>query len=257
MVFLAMRGDGASHEFVLTCVVLQLPAIYLPFLVVFLPRADQPGTAWLFQQAPRLPLALVQDATWRALVTHVVLPVFVTAAVLAAVAGATGWQALPAVVFAAGLAILAARAAAARLDTMPFTAAKEAGSGPEMGSLFATAIVLGACGVLFGMWLAPEWRWPLALAALGGGVLALRSGRTVAGGDHVLDVAGEAAAAAAEPGETGAVVRGAPSTQAGASARDRAAAMPATGLGRELRAIAVLYVFACVLPILVGTLFAA
>ena len=28
--------------------------IYLPFLVMFLPRADQPGTGWVFQQAPRL-----------------------------------------------------------------------------------------------------------------------------------------------------------------------------------------------------------
>jgi hypothetical protein len=252
MVFLALRGERSDRDFVLASVVLQLPAIYLPFLVVFLPRADQPGAAWVFEHAPRLSRALVRDATWRALVTHVLAPVFAGAALLAVVAGAgTGaWALLAAIVFAAGLAIVAARAAAMQLETMPFTVAKEAGNGPELGGLFASAIVLGGAGIAFGALLPPPWQWPVAAAVLASGVFQLARRRPPADDESVF-------AADTPRGETvenaatdGAQPAGRPQDRSGAP-------LPAAGLARELRAIAVLYAFACILPLLVGTLFAS
>ena len=66
------------------------------FLVAFLPGADQPGASWVFAQAPPLTRELVQDATWRALVTHVLAPVHLLAIVLACSAGPNGLASLPA-----------------------------------------------------------------------------------------------------------------------------------------------------------------
>ncbi len=256
MVFLAMRGGAKAHDFVLTCVVLQLPAIYLPFLVMFLPRADQPGTGWVFDQAPNLGRGLVQDAAWRALVTHVLVPVFGLAVVLLAATGRQGLVALPAALFAFGLAVFAANAAVRRLETVPFTTAGEGDQGPELGGMFGSAIVLGGLGTAFGLWL-PAWlRWPVALLAVAAAIVRLRQPVAEGVGDGLVDGGPDGTAAAGEPAAAGPGDQAAePTPGSGDLASDLPA--PATSLRRELRAIVVLYVCLCVLPLVVGTIFAA
>jgi hypothetical protein len=245
MVFLAMRGGTSERDFVLGCVVMQLPAIYLPFLVVFLPRADQPGTAWVFAHAPAVPAALVHDAVWRALVTHVLVPVFALAIALACALGARGLAMLPPAVFALACGVFAARGAARALRELPFTAAHEANAGPDLGAMFASALALGGLGAAFGLWLPRALHWPVAALALSLAAAAVVRARSPAAGPPLPDVdAAGPAPGAAEPAS---------------APRDRegeATGKP-TGLARELRAIAVLYAVLCVLPLLAGTIFAA
>ncbi len=252
MVALAVRGGDAAHDFVLTCVLLQLPAIYLPFVVMFLPRADQPGTRWVFQQAPTLDVATVQDGAWRAIVTHVLLPVFALALGFALLAPASLTTALPAAVFALGTAVFAARAAVRSLEDVPFTVVGEVDGGPELGGLFAGAIVLGGLGAAFALALPVAWRWPVAVAAVVAAAGALRA-RTIAPTGHNALAADGGPGDGAEP-----VAAGSPAVpEPSAPDEDPAARLtaPAT-LARELRAVATLYVFLCILPLLVGTLFA-
>jgi hypothetical protein len=259
MVALAVRGgngDGDSdgaNDFVLTCVLVQLPAIYLPFLVMFLPRADQPGTRWVFDHAPALDLACVRDGVWRAVVTHVLVPVFV----LALLAPPTWGAALPPTLFAFGVAVFAARAATRALHDVPFTAEDDGGGSPELGALFAGAIVLGGLGAAFALVVPPSWRWPTALVVLAAAILSLRPRWSArAAQAREASVADVVRADGAAPGASAAA---APATsQAAADDEDPATApRPPATLARELRAIATLYALLCVLPLLVGTFFAA
>ncbi|MCB9877985.1 MAG: hypothetical protein H6835_10330 [Planctomycetes bacterium] len=245
MVFLTMR-DG-QHGYVMVCLLLQLPAIYLPFLIAFLPRADQAGTGWIFTHAPGLDLATVRDATWRALVTHVLLPVHgVAIAVLLAVGPERGDR-TAAAVFALGLSALAARPMVSRLARVPFSVDQEEDQGLEMGALMAGALVLGGLGTLFGALVPVALRWPAAAAAVGVAVMALRQ-RPTADGAPIVSVAVAADGVAPDTSPAPATVSGAPDAAG-------AVAVPPT-VGRELRAVWVLYAVLSVLPWLIGAAFA-
>jgi hypothetical protein len=254
MVFLSLADDDARHRFVLTCLLLQLPAIYLPFLIAFLPRSDQPEASWVFAQAPPLPTATVRDATWRALVTHVLLPVHALALVLLFVLGGAPSAATAASLFAFGLAILAARPMLATLDVVPFTQRREADAGTDLGSLFTFALLLGGAGTAFGILLSPAARWIAAAATMAAAVALLATRREPAADAPCTVPAAEGAgdgtpAAASSPSPV--------SAQAPARERDPSGPKPPeASLRRELRAIAVLYVVLCALPGLVGAMFA-
>ncbi len=244
MVFLSLRSGTADSDFVLLCILAQLPAIYLPFLVLFLPRADQPGAAWVFAQAPGVPREVVCDAAWRALVTHVLLPVFAATGALSLARGTSGLAALAATVWAFACAVFAARSATADLPCVPFTEARDAQGGPELGGLFARAIALGGLGAAFGA-LLPSWlRWPVAVAAVAAAALQLRA--------HPTPKQPPAAAVLDEHDAPEATAR----TQDPTTMTTKATPPPAT-LRRELHAILVLYGVLGVLPLLVGTIFAA
>ncbi len=251
---------GQAPPLAVPALLLQLPAIYLPFLIAFLPRAEQPGAGWLFAHAPRLSLAVVQDAVWRALVSHVLAPVTALAAAALvlrepAAAGAT----LAAATFALALGVLAARAAVRTLPGVPFTSAREADGGPDLGGLFALALGLGGLGFAFGGWLPPALRWPVALAATAAAALALR--RQPDGGaadvgagddDECADDGGDGSSPA-----SGAVALASGGRDAAAdAAADAPLPTPAEGLRRELRAIAALYAVISLLPLALGALFA-
>jgi hypothetical protein len=252
MAFLCLGGDGRA-PFALTCLLLQLPAIYLPFLVAFLTRADQPQTGWVFEHGPPVPLATSQDAVWRALVTHVLLPVHAVAAVLVVVVSAERLQVGAASVFAASLSVLAARAAVLALDRVPFTEDHEQERGLELGGLMAMAIGLGAAAVGFS-WLAPAARWPVAAlslaAAIGG--LVRRPGQPARTSPPATATSTEAPQAPEAPEAPEA-------SQAMAKTQPAAQPLPrdtAASLRRELRAIVVLYAALALLPALVGAAFA-
>ena len=251
MVLLVARREPGPNDFTLACVLLQLPAIYLPFLVAFLPRGDQPGTAWIFGQAPGLSRELVHDATWRALVTHVLLPVHAIGLALAIASGSHFLDLAAASVFAFGLAVLAARGQVRALATVPFTQGKELEGGLELGALFGNALTLGAAGLAFARWAPEALRWPLAAVVVAAATFSLRrpcpagttpledlgaEGPAPEGGEEAKDRSTEPTAPAEDPDE--------PPAKAPPSLRG------------ELRAIATLYVILCVLPMLVGTMFA-
>jgi hypothetical protein len=244
MVVLSLPGQEPQHGFVFTCLLLQLPAIYLPFLIAFLPRADQADTAWLFDQAPDLSPGLVQDATWRALITHVLVPVHAMALLLLVVVR-PGLDVVAASLFAFGTSVLASRFMVRVLPCVPFTREGDGETAADLGSLFAFALVLGGLGTAFGAALPPALRWLVAATSLAAAAWSLMqppagaasaAGPIAAGGQGTAPTIAETSATAVDAGEpTG----------------------TATTLRRELRAILVLYGAVCVLPALIGTVFAA
>ena len=242
MAFLSLQGEGRQNGDVLTCLLLQIPAIYLPFLIAFLPRADQTDTGWVFGLAPGLSRDLVQDATWRALVTHVLVPVHAIGLLLLWGLAADRLDATAASLFAFGIAVVAARAMVRSLECIPFTQSREADAGTDLGALFGAAVVLGGLGTVFGALLPLTLRWPTAGLVFGGAVWWLLR-------PPPRNEASEPAAAVA--GLVG------QATEAPEKAEDPATRRgpPMGSLAGELRAIATLYGALCVLPVLIGTMF--
>ncbi len=245
MVFLSLQGERPDHGYVFTCLLLQLPAIYLPFLIAFLPRADQTDTAWVFAHAPELSRGLVQDATWRALVTHVLVPVHLLGQLLFWCLGSHRLDATAASLFAFGIAVVAARAMLRSLVRVPFTQHGELDGGLDLSALFGASFVLGALGAGFGAFLPASLRWPVATLVLVGSVACLR--RLPPPDQEVIDHGLERARPLADEGAE------LPGTEEDLTATKPP---PEASLGRELRAIAVLYVVLCFLPVAIGTVFA-
>jgi len=254
MVFLTLGGEGeggsGGNSYVLLCLLLMLPAIYLPFLIAFLPRADQAKTGWVFDHAPGLSRDLVSDATWRALTTHVLAPTYALALVLVVGFGPERADRAAAAVFAFAAAVLAAERMA-RLDRVPFTDDREEDRGLDLGALMAGALALALVGTLFGAGAPPHLRWPVAL-----GALALMGARLRRLPQADLRLALASSFAGDEEGAAPA----APTEAEGAPADDPEDVLPAPvepTIGRELRAVAVLYGVLCILPMLAGAMFAA
>ncbi|MEC8653825.1 MAG: hypothetical protein VXY92_14825 [Planctomycetota bacterium] len=242
MVFLTLGGEeGWRSDYTLFSLLLMLPAIYLPFLIAFLPRADQAKTGWVFAHAPPMSRALVSDATWRALTTHVLLPTYATAAGLVLLAGPDRADRAAAAVYAFSVAVLAAERMA-RIDRVPFSDDREEDRGLDFGVLMTGALALGLLGTLFGGGVAPALRWPVAAAAATLAALRLRR-------RPVPEAAAQAGLASPHLDDADA-----PSTTGGAATAD--ADQPEGSIGRELRAVAVLYVVLCALPWLAGSAFA-
>ena len=241
MVFLTLGGEGDGGDpYPLLCLLLMLPAIYLPFLIAFLPRSDQAGTGWVFGHAPALSRATVSDATWRALTTHVLLPTYAMALVLVVAIGPDRADRAAAVTYSFAMATLAAKLMS-RIDRVPFTDDREEDRGLDLGALMTGALALGLVGALFGAALAPWLRWPIAAFAFAAAAWLLRSRpRSVAPGDAAAssDAADEAPLQA--PIAAAATASGAEGT-----------------VSRELRAVGVLYVVLGVLPWIAGAVFAA
>ncbi|MBL8725597.1 MAG: hypothetical protein JNK49_16265 [Planctomycetes bacterium] len=242
MAFLSLRGQPEGAGSVALSVLLQLPAIYLPFLIAFLPRADQPEAAWVFEQSPHLSPALVRDAVWRALVSHVLVPVHAAAALWLLAMGPGRSDALAASAFALGLGILIVPAMLRPIDGVPFTQARAEDTTLDLGGLFAFALLLGAAGAAFGLWLPGGWpRWAVAAVALTGAGFRLAARRP--------------GPAPLRPAATG-TPEPQPELDQAPTQTDPAPVDPAsaarTGLQRELRAIATLYLACSILPTLVG-----
>lgn len=242
MVFLSLQGAEQRHGFVFTCLLLQLPAIYLPFLIAFLPRADQADTGWIFEQAPLLTRTIVHDATWRALVSHVLVPVHALGFVLLMVVAPSA-ATVAAVAFALALGVIASRAMIRTLPCVPFSQSRDGDTGTDLGSLFGSAILLGGLGTLFGGVLPPWAQWIAAALAIAGAV-ALLSRRPRAGAEVESFL----------PGPTHRSSSPEPESDKQDRAQEQVAR--AASLRSELKAIAVLYGAVCVLPMLIGTMFA-
>jgi len=150
MTWLAFQDSAGDGFGVLLGMTLLFPAIYLPFLVAFLPRADQEGTGWVFRAAPTDPMSCVHEAALLALSTRVLLPVYIIAWLAMGAAG-LGWLAATGLAAGAlGIAVLTAALQTRRLPTIPFTDESSDEVGADLGGLMATALPLGLLGALLG-----------------------------------------------------------------------------------------------------------
>jgi hypothetical protein len=160
--------------------------------------------------------------------------------------GSARADATAASLFAFAVSILAARPMLRSLTSVPFTQNRDAAAAIDLGVLFAAGLLLGGLGAAFGAFLSPSLRWFAALAALAAaGIVLLRR-----------PAAEPAPAPRALPGAT-ADLSTEPQVESRARDEESPAKPEAPTLGRELRAIGVLYVAVCVLPALVGTMFAS
>ncbi|MDA0373091.1 MAG: hypothetical protein O2865_04860 [Planctomycetota bacterium] len=147
MALLALRADQGRNGVALLGVTLQLPAIYLPFLVAFLPHADHAGAAWLFETAPRHGRRLAREAALLALSVRLLLP-FHAAAILLLVAAGFPFGpavALPTFGFATGVGVAAL--SLRHLEHTPFTQRHDDPPALEFGGLLAIGLVLAALGI--------------------------------------------------------------------------------------------------------------
>ncbi|MEE9128055.1 MAG: hypothetical protein V3U11_13040 [Planctomycetota bacterium] len=152
MVLLSFMAEGESQaRRLLLGVTLQFPAIFLPFLVAFMPRSDHEQAGWVFDQSPHVTPALFRAASLIALTTHIIIPVH--AAALAAMI-AFGELTLQAMVFATTLsvfstaiAILVAQLSVQHLQHMPFTVDENSEEGgTDLGGMLTSSMVLALLG---------------------------------------------------------------------------------------------------------------
>jgi len=242
MVYLMLHDGGQDHAFVFVCVLLQLPAIYLPFLIAFLPRADQENTGWVFDQAPPVALELVRDATWRALVTHVLVPVHALAALILVPLSGAMVETATASLFSLALATLAARPMCGALPSIPFSDDAAGEPATDLGSLFPFALALLAVAITYGAFLTPAMRYAVTVGATALSIWTLCR--------RPATTEGAPAATTSRPAP--------PAAEAQASSNEHLPAaeqLPDGGLRRELRAIALLYVAVSIVPFLLGGAF--
>lgn len=146
MAFLALHGSETRGRALLATMALQFPAIYLPIVIAFLPRADQPGCRWVFDTAPARDPARMRRAVWLALWFALLLPVQVAVLAALLLAGLAPLVALPAGAFAIGAGGIAARTMVADLGDLPFSRDGDDGAELQLGNLLGYGLLLAGAG---------------------------------------------------------------------------------------------------------------
>ena len=166
-------------------ITLQFPAIFLPFLIAFLPRSDHENAGWIFETSPHQDIHLYRTASLVALVTHILLPVQ-AAACLALLATSNG--SLNEILFEISMPVFSLAVGTVmggiclhQLTARPFTENTPEDKPIEFGGLLTLAIVLALFGGVFALY-AGHSAWThqvvglvLALGTLGIVVLRLRA----------------------------------------------------------------------------------
>ncbi len=241
MVALAANTAAPSTTPLLAGVALQFPAIFLPFLVAFLPRADQAHVDWVFTTSPTPDLGLARRAARVALVICVLVPTIVVAAATTVLLGIDVRTVLFCSVLAFATGVFVADFSTARLPCLPFTdSVDRPETALDFGPLMVGAFVLTGLGA-GGAALAGS------IAAVPVGVvLAFAAWRRLLRPPDVVDTQAETALRPVE------IASGSmPST--GPRAED-AGQRPPTAVRRELLAMVTLYGAISVLPVLIGLL---
>ncbi len=151
MLVLALWESDATGQQLLLGIALQFPAIYLPFLVVFLPFCDGESSASTFETSPHHSLALAREAGLIALATHILLPVQLLALPIVALSELGLLAALSLAAFSWGLSVLVASLALRSLPCIPFTAVADEDAPLEFGGLIGAAIGLALLGGSFAL----------------------------------------------------------------------------------------------------------
>ncbi|MCA8944505.1 MAG: hypothetical protein KDB80_18230 [Planctomycetes bacterium] len=148
MTILAFLGDDGDHALFLG-MAMQFPAIYLPFLIGFLPSGERKGVGRVFATSPVAIPELARDAIRIALTTRVLTPVLVLATALAWVAGLPILDALLLLSFSWGAAVILLHQQTMHVDAMPFSVDSDEPPAAEFGGILAAGIVLGAAGAAY------------------------------------------------------------------------------------------------------------
>ncbi len=171
MVVLSLWANTDDHQgrTLLLGVTLQFPAIFLPFLIAFLPRSDHEHAGWIFETSPHQEIELYRTASLVALTTHILVPVQLTAC--AALLLASGGNlnailfAISMPVFSLAVATLVGGICMRQLRVKPFTEGGPGDGALEFGGLLTTAILLTLGGGSFSLY-AGNTQWPHQLASL-------------------------------------------------------------------------------------------
>lgn len=152
MILLAFSSEQRDGGMILLGICLQFPAIYLPFLILFLPQADHEASSWLFETSPGHNIELARVASLIAISSRILLPVHGLAAVLMLAGGVGVMPTLALASFSLGSAVLLAGLQLRSLTSMPFTVEGEAlEGGMEFGSLIGLGMLLAMAGAAFAM----------------------------------------------------------------------------------------------------------
>lgn len=151
MALLAFGEQGTRERAALLGVTLQLPAIYLPFLVAFLPHADHAGAGWVFETSPFHSRKLAREAAVLSLAVRIMLPVQIVAGLAIAALGLGAGRAIALATFSFGLSVLVTAFATRRIEHVPFTADQDEPPELEFGGLVGISLALAALGIGFGL----------------------------------------------------------------------------------------------------------
>lgn len=145
MALLPHADDGSG--FLWLAVILQLPAIYVPFLVAFLPYSDQSRVAWIFAAAPGTTAEVGAKAALLAVAVCILSPLMLAAGVFVLIQGAAPFVAASLALFAWSTAVATTAVQARSLSGPPFSAdqADESVS-LDFGGLVVLAFALTGLG---------------------------------------------------------------------------------------------------------------
>ncbi len=183
MILLSMLGsqDGKGHALLLG-MTLQFPAIFLPFLVTFLPISDHENSSWVFHTSPHIQPRLYRSASLLSLSSHLLIPLFGLAWLCLSFTSGGEWPklcfAFSLSTFSLALAILTAEFCLRRLHSIPFTQDLDSkDKGADFGGMMGIAAVLSLLGGGFSLLAASPWGLALGLACLGFAASRLRAAR--------------------------------------------------------------------------------
>lgn len=145
--------EDAPSRNLLLGITLQFPAIFLPFLVAFLPRSDHEHASWMFETSPHQGLELYRAGSLFALTSHVLLPLQLVTMIGLLSAGIGSQQgilfAVVMPIFSLALGVLVAEASLLSLHHRPFTLDSESGGeNSGLNGLMVAAIGLALLGGL-------------------------------------------------------------------------------------------------------------
>jgi len=150
MTALAFVGDQGRGQLLLLGMTLQFPAIYLPFLIAFLPSAERASAGHVFATSPHASIELAREASLIALTTRILTPVQLLAALLATVGGIPLLTAASLGMFSWGAAVLLAQFQLAQLRVMPFTVS-ESEEEASIGTLLGFSLLVAVAGGMFAL----------------------------------------------------------------------------------------------------------
>lgn len=171
MSILTFLGDEPSGRRLLLGMTMQFPAVYLPFLIAFLPNAERIGSGQVFRASPDATVLVAREASLIALTTRILTPLILLGGIGGLAFG--GEDALTMVAlttFSWGAAVLLAASQLSGLNVMPFTLDSEEQSDPAPMALMGVGVVVAGLGGLYALgagdlmfaWIGPA----IAVAAL-------------------------------------------------------------------------------------------
>jgi len=146
MILLAFGNQDGRAQHLLVGVTLQFPAIYLPFVTMFLAQAEDRGAAWLFDTSPRHSIALAREAALIAISIRLLLPLHLAGALAVIALGFGVLTAGSLALFSWATATFVASLALRSLEHVPFTAPDESETAVDFSHLLGAALVLTALG---------------------------------------------------------------------------------------------------------------